>query len=248
MKLENKIALVTGGTRGIGFAVVKAYLEEGATVILCGSRQETVDNALAKLKEINADYKVEGICPDITNYEEVHTTVKNIVEKYGHIDVLVNNAGIADAHFFTDYTEESFRHVLDINFMSVFNFAHAVLPYMKEAKCGSIINTSSISGRDGAVAGIAYPVTKAAVNALTLCLAREHAPHQIRVNAIGPGMTATDMNKDAPAEYIEYMKQTIPMGRFAEVEEMIGAYVYLASDDSKYMSGQTLYIDGMCRI
>ena len=248
MKLENKIALVTGGTRGIGFAVVKEFLKEGATVVMCGSRQHTVDSALAQLKEINPNYPVEGICPNITNYEEVHNAVNAVIEKYGHIDILVNNAGIADAHFFNDYTEESFRHVVDINFMSVFNFCHAVLPHMQANNYGSVINTSSISGRDGAQAGMAYPVTKSAVNAMTKCLAREFAPYQIRVNAIGPGMTATDMNKDTPAEYIEFMKQSIPMGRFAEVEEMVDAYVYLASDGSRYMSGQVLYIDGLARI
>lgn len=248
MKLENKIALVTGGTRGIGFTVAKSYLDEGATVIICGSRQETVDKALSQLKEIHPEYKVEGMCPNIKNFDEVHTAVNSVYEKYGKIDILVNNAGIADAHTFIDYDEDSFRHVFDLNFMSVFNFCHAVLPYMKEAMQGSIINTTSISGRDGAPAGCAYPISKSAINALTVCLAREFAPYQVRVNAVGPGMTSTDMNKDTPQEYIEMMKQMIPMGRFAETEEMIGAYMLFASDDSKYISGQVLYVDGLCRI
>ena len=247
-KLENKIALITGGTRGIGFEVAKAYLREGATVILTGSRQETVDAALAQLSAIDPSYNVEGICPNITDHAGVHAAVDAIVKKYGRIDVLVNNAGIADAHDFLDYTEESFQHVMNINFSAVFNFCHAVLGYMKEQGYGSVINTTSIAGRDGAPSGIAYPVSKAATNALTKSLAREFAPYQIRVNAIGPGMTKTDMNKDTPAEYIAYMEQMIPMGRFADTAEMVGAYVLFASDESSYISGQVLYIDGLCKI
>lgn len=247
-KLDGKVAIVTGGSNGIGFAVVRGFLQEGAKVVLCGSRKETADAAVEKLLQENPEYVVEGIYPDITNYEGVHECVNGLIEKYGKIDILVNNAGISDAHTFLEYDAESFKKVIDLNLLSAFNFSHAVLPNMVERNAGSIINTASISGRDGAPSGIAYPITKAALVSMTTCLAREFAPKQIRVNAIGPGMTRTNMTNGVPEEYIKAMEQSIPMGYFAEPEDMVGAYVLLASDDSKYISGQFLCIDGMCRI
>ena len=248
MKLENKVALITGGSNGIGYAVAKGFLKEGAKVIICGSRKETADAAVENLKKENQDYVVEGIYPDITNYDEVHECVNDLIKKYGKIDILVNNAGIADAHNFLEYDADSFQKVIDLNLISAFNFSHAVLPDMVKRNGGSIINTASIAGRDGADAGLAYPMTKAAMVSMTKCLAREFASKQIRVNAIGPGMTRTNMTKATPEEYIKAMEAMIPMGYFADPEDMVGAYLLLAGDEGRYISGQFICIDGMCRI
>ncbi len=248
MLFENKVVLVTGGTRGIGFVTAKAFLDEGAQVIFCGSREESVDKASAKLSEDYDSGKFKGIWPDLLDYDSVEATFKEVAKEYGTIDVLVNNAGIAATEPLEDVTGEMFKKVMDLNVNAVFYCSKAVSEIMKENGGGVILNASSIVSRDGQETGIAYPVSKFAINGLTLSLAKELAKHNIRVNAVGPGITNTDMVANTPKELIEPFIATIPLGRLAEPEDIANAYIFLASDKASYISGQVLYVDGLTRI
>lgn len=247
MLLENKVAVVTGGSRGIGYATVEAFLKEGAKVVLCASRQETADTAVGKLKEAYGDAVVEGIWPDLSDYNAVKEAVDAIVEKYGRIDILVNNAGVSESTPFVDYTAEKFEKVMDLNVKGVFNCSRAVSEHMVAAGAGVILNTSSMVSQYGQPAGIAYPTSKFAVNGFTLSLARELGPKGIRVNAVAPGITYTDMMRSVPKEVIEPMIAQIPLRRMGQPEDIANAFVFLASDMASYISGEVLHVDGLAR-
>lgn len=247
MLLENKIAIVTGGSRGIGFATVEAFLKEGARVVLCASRQETADAALEKLTETYKDAVVEGIWPDLSDYSAVKAAFDAVAEKYGRIDILVNNAGVSESTPFADYTEEKFEKVMDLNVKGVFNCSRAASEHMVAAGSGVILNTSSMVSQYGQPAGIAYPTSKFAVNGFTLSLARELGPKGVRVNAVAPGITYTDMMRSVPKEVIEPMIAQIPLRRMGQPEDIANAFVFLASDRASYISGEVLHVDGLAR-
>lgn len=247
MLLQDKIAVVTGGTRGIGYAIVREMLKEGARVVLCGSRQETAEKAVAALKAENADYPVEGIFPDLKNYDNVKAAFDKIRDAYGRIDILVNNAGISESTPFKDYTPELFEKVIELNLHAVFNCTRAVTDAMTAQGSGVIINTSSMVGTYGQPSGVAYPTSKFAVNGLTLSLARELGPSGIRVNAVAPGITNTDMVKALPKAVIEPLIAQIPLRRVGEPEDIANAVVFLASDKASYISGTVLHVDGLAR-
>ena len=247
MLLENKIAIVTGGSRGIGCATVEAFLKEGAKVVLCASRQETADAALEKLTETYKDAVVEGIWPDLSDYSAVKAAFDAVAEKYGRIDILVNNAGVSESTPFADYTEEKFEKVMDLNVKGVFNCSKAASEHMVAAGSGVILNTSSMVSQYGQPAGIAYPTSKFAVNGFTLSLARELGPKGVRVNAVAPGITFTDMMRSVPKEVIEPMIAQIPLRRMGQPEDIANAFVFLASDRASYISGEVLHVDGLAR-
>ena len=167
--LTNKTAIVTGGTRGIGLAIVKKYLEQGANVAVAGSRQETVEKALAELAEYS--HRVMGICPDLCNPESVAQAFHSVKERFGSLDILANNAGISSRTSLYDYTLEEFSKILDINLKAVFVCSQAAARIMKAQGGGVIINTSSMVSKYGQPSGCGYPTTKFAVNGLTLSLA-----------------------------------------------------------------------------
>ncbi|MCI5674617.1 MAG: 3-oxoacyl-ACP reductase FabG [Firmicutes bacterium] len=246
--LTNKVAIVTGGTRGIGLAMVKALLEEGATVVLAGSREETANKAVEGIKAENPDAKVEGIWPDLTKYEDVKACFDKIYEKYGHIDILCNNAGVSARDLIEDTTQEMFEKVIDINVIAVFNCSKAAYEHMMVQKSGCIINTSSMVSQYGQPSGLAYPTSKFAINGLTLSLAREGAKYGIRVNAVAPGVTNTDMVKALPEDMREKLKASLPLGRMGEPEDIANAVVFLASDHASYISGQTIRVDGLATV
>lgn len=244
MLLQGKVAVVTGGTRGIGFAIVKKFLENGAKVALLGSRQETVEKALQKIKEENANAEVVGYFPNLMNageVEDVFTKVKNL---YGSLDILVNNAGVSARESLYDYKPEEFEKVIDLNLNSVFICAQAAAKIMKEQGGGVILNTSSMVSLYGQPAGVSYPASKFAVNGLTKSLARELGKDQIRVNAVAPGVTKTDMVAALPEEMVKRITSTIPLGRAGEPEEVANAFVFLASDMASYVTGEILSVDG----
>lgn len=247
MLLEGKVAIVTGGSRGIGFSIVKEYLKQGAKVVLCASRQETADKAVAELKAENAEWTVKGIWPNLTNYDEVKAAFDAVAAEFGKIDVLVNNAGVSAREPFTSYTTEMFEKTMDLNLTAVFNCCRAVVDGMKEQGSGVILNTSSMVGKYGQPAGIAYPTSKFAVNGFTLSLARELAPAGIRVNAVAPGVTRTDMVKALPEQMVQGLVKTIPLGRIGEPEDIANAFVFLASEMASYISGVVLHVDGLAR-
>lgn len=243
--LDEKVAIVTGGTRGIGLEIVRTFIENKATVILFGSKKETVNQALIKLKE--EGISVTGYSPNLSNYAEVLETIKEIKEKFGKIDILVNNAGISANKKIEDTKEEEFQQIMDINVRSMFHMIKAVTPYMKENKGGVILNTSSMVSIYGQPSGVGYPTSKFAVNGLTKSLARELAPFQIRVNAVAPGIIKTDMVANLPKEIIDPLIKTIPLGRIGTPRDIANAYLFLASDMASYITGEILSVDGAAR-
>lgn len=247
MLLKDKVAIVTGGSRGIGFSIVKKYLENGAKVVLCASREETADKAVAALKAENAAWQVEGIWPDLTDYDAVKAAFDKAAEKYGRIDILVNNAGVSASEPISSYTPEMFQKTMDLNVKAVFNCTRAVVDRMTEQGSGVILNTSSMVSRYGQPAGVAYPTSKFAVNGMTLSLARELGPKGIRVNAVAPGITNTDMMKAVPENIINAMVAQVPLRRIGEPEEVADAFVFLASDMASYITGVVLSVDGLAR-
>ena len=240
--LTNKTAAVTGGTRGIGLAIVKKYLENGANVVVMGSRKEAVDKALAGLTEYEG--RVMGLWPDLCDPEAVAEAFAAAKERFGRLDILANNAGISSRTSLYDYTVEEFGKILDINVKAVFVCSQAAARIMKEQGGGVIINTSSMVAEYGQPAGCGYPATKFAVNGLTRSLARELAKDHIRVNAVAPGVTRTDMVAALPPEMVERISSGIPLGRVGEPEDIANAFLYLASSQASYVTGVTLRVDG----
>lgn len=245
--LKGKIAVITGGTRGIGYATVKTFLDNGATVILFGSRQETVDKALSQLKECNPDYPVAGMAPNLQNAEEIDEAIHAIQEKYGRIDILINNAGISQSAPLLDYKPGDFEMAMSINVTALFHTIQPVAAIMKEQGGGVIINTSSMVSISGQPAGVGYPTSKFAVNGMTLSLARELGKYNIRVNAVAPGITRTDMVAALPKETIDAMSARIPLQRVGEPQDVANAFLFLASDMASYVTGEILSVDGAMR-
>ena len=240
--LKNKTAAVTGGTRGIGLAIAKKFLENGANVVVMGSRKETVDKALAELAAYEG--RVMGLWPDLCDPEAVAEAFASAKERFGSLDILANNAGISSRTSLYDYTVEEFGKILDINVKAVFVCSQAAARIMKEQGGGVIINTSSMVAEYGQPAGCGYPAAKFAVNGLTRSLARELAKDHIRVNAVAPGVTKTDMVATLPPEMVERISSGIPLGRVGEPEDIANAFLYLASGQASYVTGVTLRVDG----
>lgn len=246
--LKGKVAVITGGTRGIGYATVRTYLENGAKVALFGSRQETVDKALEELKSENASWEVIGLCPSLTDYAAVEKAMNEVKAHFGKIDILVNNAGVSARESLYEYDPAAFQKTMDINVTAVFNTSRAVAPIMKAEGGGSILNTSSMVSRHGQPAGVAYPTSKFAVNGITISLARELAKDNIRVNAVAPGVTRTDMVSALPKEMQERISAGIPIGRMCEPQDIANAFLFLASDLANYITGAVLPVDGAATV
>lgn len=240
--LKGKTAIITGGTRGIGFAITKKFLENGANVAIAGSRQESVDKALNMLPEYKEH--VMGIWPDLCSPEQVADAFHSVKEKFGSLDILANNAGVSSKTSLYDYTLEEFSKILDINLKAVFVCSQAAARIMKAQGGGVIINTSSMVSEFGQPSGCGYPATKFAVNGLTRSLARELAKDHIRVNAVGPGITKTDMLAALPQDLVDKISSGIPLGRVGEPEDIANAYLYLASDMASYVTGVVLHVNG----
>lgn len=243
--LDGKVAIITGGTRGIGLETVRLFKENKANVILFGSRKESVDKALNELKEEGLD--VLGYYPNLNDYGEIEKTLEDINKKFGKIDILVNNAGISANKKIEDTTIQEFNHIMDLNVNAMFYMTKAVVPYMKQNKGGVILNTSSMVSIYGQPSGVGYPTSKFAVNGLTKSLSRELAPFHIRVNAVAPGIIHTDMVDNLPKEMIEPLIKTIPLGRMGEPRDIANAFLFLASDMASYITGEILSVDGAAR-
>lgn len=245
--LKDKVAVITGATRGIGYATAKKFLENGCRVVIFGSKSETVKKALESLRKENKDYDVKGFYPDLTNLKEVEEVFNKIKDLYGKIDILVNNAGISARESIYEYKEEDFKKIMDLNVNAVFNCSKAVSLIMKENKGGVILNTSSMVSIYGQPSGCGYPASKFAVNGLTKSLARELGKDGIRVNAVAPGIILTDMMKSVEDNVIEPLIKTIPLGRIGRSEDVASAFLFLASDMSSYITGAILPVDGAAR-
>jgi len=247
MRLNGKTAIITGGSRGIGYATADKFLSEGAAVILTASTQESADRAADRLREKYPQARVTGISPDLSSLESVRRAFREATAEFGCVDILVNNAGISESTPFTDYTEETFDKVMDLNVKGVFNATRAAVECMVCRGKGVILSTSSMVSISGQPRGFAYPASKFAVNGLTVSLARELGPKGIRVNAVAPGIIDTDMMKAVPKEVIDPMIRSIPLRRLGQPEDIANAFLFLASDEASYITGVVLSVDGMAR-
>ena len=243
ISLKGKVAVVTGGTRGIGFAIVKGLVESGAKVAIWGSRQETADAAKAKILEVCPGCEVMAMAPKLTDNKEVEDAMDAVVENFGSLDILANNAGIAQNIPLENYTDDDLEKIIDLNIKAVFVCSKAAAHLMK-CKGGSIINTSSVVSFYGQGLGSMYPASKAAVNGLTRALSRELGKEGIRVNAVAPGVTRTDMVAALPENMVAPLLQRIPLARMGEAEDIANAVVFLASDMASYITGAVIPVDG----
>ena len=241
--LEGKVALITGAARGIGKALALKYASEGADIAFT----DLVIDELGKQteEEIAAlGVKVKGYASNAANYEETEQVVNQIKEDFGHIDVLVNNAGITKDGLMLRMTEQQWDAVIAVNLKSAFNFIHACLPIMMRQREGSIINMASVVGVHGNAGQAKYAASKAGMIALAKSVAQEMGMKGIRANAIAPGFIETAMTAQLPDEIREQWKQKIPLRRGGTVEDIANTAVYLASDLSSYVSGQVIQVDG----
>lgn len=240
-----KTVLVTGGSRGIGKAIVYAFAKEGYNVIL------NYNNSFQSAKEIvedlsDCDGVVEMFKADISNRDEVNSMMEYAVKEFGKIDVLVNNAGICNVKLFTEMTEQDWDNIMQVNLKGVFNVTQAALRYsMIKEKDGSIINISSIDGISGSSCEVAYSTSKAGIVGFTKALAKELALSNITVNAVAPGAINTDMlRKNYSIEDLALTKSMIPMERFGRPEEVAELVMFLAGDGARYITGQVISPNG----
>jgi 3-oxoacyl-[acyl-carrier protein] reductase/7-alpha-hydroxysteroid dehydrogenase len=243
MMLNGKVAIVTGGTRGIGFAIVEKFLEQGAKVALLGTKKETVDRAIARLKEKNPQYEVIGFHPDLKKPEEVMQTFEQANKTFGRLDILANNAGVSANDNLYLYRVEDFDSSIDLNLTSVFVCAQAAAKIMKEQGGGVIINTSPMFNINGQASGVAYPASKSTVNGLTKSLARELGKDNIRVNAVAPAITRTEATVAVVDDVVEPLLKQIPLGRIGKPDDIATAYAFLASDYASYITGAILPVE-----
>lgn len=241
-----KIVLVTGASRGIGKATVIEFAKKGYDVVINYVSDDNAAEALKSFIVENFDVDVMLCKCDVSNEEEVKKMVKSIIEKYGKIDVLVNNAGIAIDTTLEDKTVENFRRILDVNLIGTFIVSREVGRYMMEQKSGNIVNVSSDDAYEAYYEfSLDYDASKAGLINLTHNLSKYYAPY-IRVNAVAPGWVNTDMNKELGSDFEKEESEKIYLKRFAEPEEIAKAIYFLSSDDASYINNEVLRIDGGC--
>ena len=245
MKLKDKRAIITGASIGIGFAVAEAFVREGAKVAVCGSRVSSAQKAVDKLKESFPEAELIPVGVDISSSDSIAEMVKTVLAQWDKIDILVNNAGVTSAKHIFEMSDEDFDSVIRINLSGPFKCIREVAAVMKEHGGGSIINTSSMVGSYGGKMQTAYSSSKFGINGLTKSCAKELGQYNIRVNAVAPGVVLTDMvAHSVNDQMMEGMRRITPLGRAAEPNELAGAYVYLASDDSTFTTGTIIHVDG----
>mgnify|MGYP002730370051 CR=1 FL=1 len=243
MKLEGKIALVTGGSRGIGFATCKKLASEGATIIITDiCDEEKAAPAIKELEEMGA--KAKFYKSDVSNFESAQETVNAVIKDFGGLDILVNNAGITKDGLLMKMSEEDFDKVLDTNLKGTFHTIRAALRQMIRQRSGRIINMASVVGVSGNAGQANYAASKAGVIGLTKTAAREVASRGITVNAVAPGFIETDMTEVLPEKIKEASAAQIPLGKFGKAEDVANAVAFLASEDAGYITGQVLHVDG----
>ncbi len=242
MRLQNKVAIVTGGANGIGKATVFRFTAEGAKVVIADSNEE---QGLKVLEEVQ---KRSGIARfvkvDVASSESVQEMVKTALDQFGTLDILINNAGITNDGLLAKLSEEAWQKVIQVNLTGVFNCTKAVLPVMLEKGSGKIINTSSVSGVYGNIGQTNYAAAKAGVVGMTKTWAKELGPKGITVNAVAPGFCETNMTAKVPEKIMQKIIQQIPLKRLGKAEDIANAYLYLASDEANYVNGTVLHVDG----
>ncbi|MBU3968197.1 MAG: 3-oxoacyl-ACP reductase FabG [Euryarchaeota archaeon] len=241
MRLENKVAIITGAGSGIGKETALLFAKEGARVIVADMNEIAGEETVAQINKNGEGFFVKL---DVSNREQAKQMVKITLEKYGKVDVLINNAGIVQDAFLSKMTEEQWDKVIDVNLKGVFNCAQAVVEVMMNQGSGVIINTSSIVGLNGNVGQVNYAATKAGLIGMTKTLAKELGKKGIRVNAVAPGFIATPMTSNVPEKILEMMKEKTPLRRLGEAKDVAYAYLYLASDEANFVNGAVLCVDG----
>lgn len=241
-RLENKIAIITGGAQGIGKATVEKFLIEGATVLIWD-----VDDAKGNklVNDLSAQgFKTKFLKVNVAMFDEVEKAVQEIINEFGRIDILVNNAGILRDGTLVKMTPEQWQQVIDVNLTGVFNCTKSVAPHMIEKQYGKIINATSVVGLYGNFGQTNYVATKAGVIGMTKVWARELGRKGINVNAIAPGFIATEMVESMPEKVITSMKEKTPLGRLGKPEDIANAYCFLASKEADFINGTVLSVDG----
>ena len=248
MRLKDKVALITGGAAGIGKATAERFIEEGATVVLCDVNEEAGQATVQDLGSEASFYKV-----DVTDRAAVQAWVDDVVSQHSRVDVLVNNAGILrdnqlvklkDGELVKQMPEADFDLVVAVNLKGVFNCTQAVAPNMVKQGSGVILNATSVVGLDGNFGQTNYVATKAGVIGMTKVWARELGRYNIRVNAVAPGFTATEILLSMPEKILEGMKARTPLGRMGQPRDIANAYLFLASEEASFISGVVLRVDG----
>jgi len=242
MKLKDKVALITGGARGIGREIAVAFGREGAKIALCDVNMELATQTKEDLEK--EAISVEIFKLDVSSYNDAEEAVNKILDKFGKIDILVNNAGITRDTLILRMSQEDWDKVININLKGAFNCIKAVSRIMLKQKSGKIVNIASVVGLIGNVGQANYSASKAGLIAFTKTAARELAGRNINVNAVAPGFISTEMTKGLPDEIKEKMLQQIPLGRFGLPEEIAKVCLFLASEDASYITGQTIIVDG----
>ena len=248
MRLKDQVALITGGAIGIGQATAERFAQEGAKVVICDVNREIGEGTAKELGPEVAFYEV-----DVTDRQAVQDWVDEVVERYGRADILVNNAGmlrdaalvkVRDGELLKQMPEIDFDLVIAVNLKGVFNCTQAVAPTMIQQRSGVILNASSVVGLDGNFGQTNYVATKAGVVGMTKVWARELGRHGIRVNAIAPGLIATEMIMSMPEKILDGMKRRTPVQRLGQPRDVANAYLFLASDEASFISGAVLRVDG----
>lgn len=248
MRLANKVAIITGGAAGMGRATVLEFLRQGASVAFADINAAAIEETLAEAREISPN--VLGIQADLTDPAACADVVEKTVARFGCVDVLFNNLGVNLPATICETSEEQWDKVFAVNVRAMFLMCKYVLPIMMERKNGSIINTASAGGAAALKGLAAYSASKGAVIALTRSIAVDYAPYNIRANYLIPGVILTKMTQmvidaqDDPEAYAENMRSNNPLHRFGQEQEIANAAVYLASDDTPFMTGASLVVDG----
>ena len=242
--LSGKIALITGSSRGLGFSIAKALFNSGATIIINGRNQKTLDEASKKIN--HNETRIYKYPFDITSIDDIHKNVSHIKKNIGPIDILVNNAGIQSRELLTNIKKSDWDNVLKTNLTSPFILSQAIAPDMIENKSGKIINICSITSEVARPSIAPYVTAKGGLKMLTKAMAIEWAQYNIQVNGIGPGMFKTEMNTALVEDkkFNKWVCERTPAGRWGEPDELSGTAVFLASEASSYINGQIIYVDG----
>jgi len=240
---KNKVALVTGASRGIGRAIAECLSLSGARVIANYHKSEKEITSLVETLQ-NKHCVIEAMRADVTNGKDVEQMVDEAAKRYGYIDILINNAGLKQDSFLALMSDEDWGKVIDTNLKSVYYVTKWVSRIMMRQRKGSIINMSSLSAFKGLAGQTNYAASKGGITSFTRAAAQELGRFGIRVNAVAPGLIATDLVKDMDQEALAGLSQRIPLGRIGRPEDIVGAVLFLASDQSDYITGQTLLIDG----
>ncbi len=237
----NKTVIITGATRGIGFALAETFVRAGAKVAICGTRETAVQEAVQKLA---APGRVYGQAVNVANAADCDRFISEVVKIFGSLDVLVNNAGITKDNLTVRMSEQEWDDVLNVNLKGTFLMAKATLKVMFKKRTGSIVNISSVVGEMGNPGQANYVASKAGMIGLTKTLAKEFGSRNVRVNAVAPGFVQTAMTEELPQDVKDKALAAVPLKRFATVQEIANAVLFLAGDDASYITGQVLSVNG----